>query len=341
VQKVLKYGSQKVKNNMDRPLILFFIMTLVISWPLWYFSGVLTKGYIFSYDTQWLMAQIGVFAPSLSALILSSFQTKGLRRNALRIIFIFILIFIVGIVITWFAPRSIQDFTPTISIVVVMIGLVSILFFSSLNRRLLLPATGETQGKVGIKWVLLAIIGIPFLFLIGWIIINLYGNSWNVSSLKNGPTGFMATLFTVFFMNMIFGGSIGEELGWRGFALPLLLKKMTPLQASFILGLFTAFWHLPVDLSNDILSVIGAVVLRIAWSIPLAIIFTWLYLNSDGKLLIAILLHTAINVLPDLGFSQYKYSVLFLTIPLIITALVVSHTQRMKNQETSQDDQQI
>jgi membrane protease YdiL (CAAX protease family) len=330
-----------MKISVNTQLILFVIITLVIAWPFWCFSGVLDREYVFSYDTRWLIAQIGVFAPSLSALILSSFQTKGLRRNALGMIFIFMLIFTGGIVITWYAPRSIQDFTPMVSIVVVMTGIASILFFSSLNRRLLLPATGEIQGKAGTKWVLLSILGIPFLFLIGWIIVNLPGKTWAVSSLKNGPTGFVATLITAFFMNMILGGSMGEEPGWRGFALPLLLKKQAPLQASFTLGLICAFWHLPVDISGFDLSAAGAVFLRIAWSIPLSVVFTWFYLNSKGKLLIAILLHTAINVLPDLGFSQYRQSILFLTLPLIIASIVVSRTQQMKNQVTPPDNQQL
>lgn len=45
--------------------------------------------------------------------------------------------------------------------------------------------------------------------------------------------------------------------------------------------------------------------MRIVFAIALAIIFTWFYLRSKGSLLIAILLHTSINVLSDLGLSSY------------------------------------
>jgi len=325
--------------SVKKPLVLFTIMTWVISWSLFYLSGVLpVRPENFLYDTRWLIAQIGVFGPSISALLISSAQSRELRRNGLKLFALFILIFIVGIIITRYTPRSIQDFTPLISIAVVTIGIASLIFFSSLNRHLLIPATGEIQGKAGMKGILLATLGIPLLFFIGWIIVNIPEKSWSITSLKNGPTSFVAILVTAFFMNLIFGGSMGEELGWRGFALPLLLRKYSPLQASYALGLMQAFWHLPGDISGAYPAAIVAVFLRIGWSILITIIFTWFYLSFKGKLLIAILLHTAVNVLPDLGFSNYNSSILVLTLMLIIISIIVARTPCMRSQEPEQNN---
>ncbi len=131
-------------------------------------------------------------------------------------------------------------------------------------------------------------------------------------------------------MNLIFGGSMGEELGRRGFALPLLLRKYSTLQASYVLGFMQAFWHLPSDMSGADLGAIGAVLLRIGWSIPITIIFTWFYLKFGGKLLIAILLHTAVNILPDLGFSNYGSSILVLALILAIISVTVARTPCMR-----------
>ncbi len=317
--------------SLRKQLVLFAIMTWAISWSLFYLSGVLpAKPETFLYDTRWLIAQIGVFGPSLSALIISGAQSKELRRNGWRIFPLFLLIFIAGVIITQSTPRSIKDFTPFVSLIVVTIGIASLLFFSSWNRHVLIPATGEGQGKAGMKGILLSIFGIPLLFLIGWVIVNVPGNTWAITSLKNGPASFVATLLTAFFMNLIFGGSMGEELGWRGFALPLLLQKYSPLQASYVLGLMQAFWHLPVDISGANLDAMVAVLFRIGWSILFTIIFTWFYLNFEGKLLLALLLHTSVNVLPDLGFSGYEYSILFLTFLLILVSTVMARTLSMK-----------
>ena len=50
---------------------------------------------------------------------------------------------------------------------------------------------------------------------------------------------------------LVFSGPIGEEIGWRGFALPRLLEKYSALAASLILGSVWAIWHLPLILVND------------------------------------------------------------------------------------------
>ena len=62
-----------------------------------------------------------------------------------------------------------------------------------------------------------------------------------------GPTIALATLgFTV---TMILSpGPLLEEMGWRGFALPMLLRSMSPLTASVVLGLIWAAWHLPREI---------------------------------------------------------------------------------------------
>ncbi len=57
------------------------------------------------------------------------------------------------------------------------------------------------------------------------------------------PINFLFSLAIALFLD---GGGLFEENGWRGFALPLLLQKFSPLKASLILGFFWGLWHLPV-----------------------------------------------------------------------------------------------
>ncbi len=44
----------------------------------------------------------------------------------------------------------------------------------------------------------------------------------------------------------ILTGATGEQLGWRGFALPWLQTKMSALLSSIVLGLIWSFWHIPL-----------------------------------------------------------------------------------------------
>ncbi|MDR7220174.1 CPBP family intramembrane glutamic endopeptidase [Aminobacter aminovorans] len=86
---------------------------------------------------------------------------------------------------------------------------------------------------------------------------------------------------------LVFSGPLGEEPGWRGFALPLLLGERGALNASLVLGLIWTAWHLPLVLLNDY-SISSALNVMAA-----AVVFTWLYQNSAGSVLPAIMMHAS------------------------------------------------
>jgi len=97
----------------------------------------------------------------------------------------------------------------------------------------------------------------------------------------------------------LIGGPLGEEFGWRGFALPNLQGKWGPMVASIIIGVVWAFWHLPLFFqSESIHAQIGLELLPvyIVGEIVLAIIITWVYNKTGGSLLVGgIILHNADN----------------------------------------------
>ena len=80
-------------------------------------------------------------------------------------------------------------------------------------------------------------------------------------------------------IRFLIGGGLGEEIGWRGFALNQLLKIQGALKASIVIGLIWTFWHLPAHLVSDNLLV--NLVAQLLITIPYAIIFTWVYLRSN------------------------------------------------------------
>jgi uncharacterized protein len=88
---------------------------------------------------------------------------------------------------------------------------------------------------------------------------------------------------------------IGEELGWRGYALPRLLVGRSALAASLILGVLWGAWHLPTFFVSGApqhgLPFSAFVLLTVAYSVT----FTWVYLHTRGSVLIATLFHGAIN----------------------------------------------
>jgi membrane protease YdiL (CAAX protease family) len=89
---------------------------------------------------------------------------------------------------------------------------------------------------------------------------------------------------------MVLGGPLGEEPGWRGFALPELAGRRPMLQASLILGSVWFAWHLPLLLARP-----GELVPGLVGILSASVVFAWLYQSSGGVVLLPLLMHTAQN----------------------------------------------
>jgi membrane protease YdiL (CAAX protease family) len=91
------------------------------------------------------------------------------------------------------------------------------------------------------------------------------------------------------------GGALGEEPGWRGFALPRLQSLHGPLLGTLILGALWGLWHLPLFLTPWNELTLFNVVAYDLTTISLAIMYTWVFNNTKGSVFMAILLHASFN----------------------------------------------
>jgi membrane protease YdiL (CAAX protease family) len=106
----------------------------------------------------------------------------------------------------------------------------------------------------------------------------------------------------------VVGGPLGEELGWRGYALPRLTRRWGLAPASVALGVVWACWHLPLfflphlgSYSDQHGQSFPTYFLQVvAYSVALA----WLMGNTGGSLLLAVLMHSAINQTKDIVPSK-------------------------------------
>lgn len=92
--------------------------------------------------------------------------------------------------------------------------------------------------------------------------------------------------------------SAGEEVGWRGLALPALQDVHGPVRASVVLGLVTATWHVPYWLLQGVLDDHGPWYLAIDYLFILALTFqlTWLVNHTGGSVLVAVAFHVVFNI---------------------------------------------
>lgn len=117
-------------------------------------------------------------------------------------------------------------------------------------------------------WYAFILIGIPLMFYAGALIQgNLFTDIFLFDSLQ---------IFFIAVVMMIIIGPV-EEFGWRGFALPLLQRRYTPLSASIILGIIWGIWHLPAFFLSGTLqsnwSFVPFFVAAIAISILMTVMF--------------------------------------------------------------------
>ena len=91
---------------------------------------------------------------------------------------------------------------------------------------------------------------------------------------------------------------LGEEVGWRGFALPRLQERWTALKASLLLGAIWTVWHLPFWVVLGELEQFGPAYWLLSWAFITAgaIYLTWLMNNTGNSLLVAVLFHWSLNI---------------------------------------------
>jgi membrane protease YdiL (CAAX protease family) len=150
--------------------------------------------------------------------------------------------------------------------------------------------------RVGLRWYLIVLLGPPVIVLLVTIVLPGALASFQTLAPLNP-----LLLLVSFPLILIFGGALFEEGGWRGFALPRLERLHGPLVGTLILGILWACWHLPlfwITVWGTPPTVLN-MVLFLATVIFMTIVFTWVFNNTKGSILLAILLHTSFDVLVD------------------------------------------
>ena len=171
-----------------------------------------------------------------------------------------------------------------------------------------------TRWRVGWRWGMFAVLSPLLFFLIAVLIQRLLSGSWSAvysfGNMVELPQLKWISSWLVF--TLTFG--IGEETGWRGFALPRLQSGRTALRATFILWIFWALWHAPQFFYNfpgmDLFGAVGFLLGMFAG----AVLLTGLYNSTGGSILMVALWHGTYNstVAGAEGF-----------VPIIVTACIV------------------
>jgi uncharacterized protein len=171
--------------------------------------------------------------------------------------------------------------------------------------------TGLTAGPSGVKQLLRRYV----LWRVGiqWYLVMLFGS---LAVLTIAATVFFGTaplqalaqkwplVLSAYLPSVLLGSVlvVGEEGGWRGFALPSLQARYGPVAGSLVLGALWGVWHLPGFFGGwlgafSIPAFLGVILGGMAFSL----IITWVFNNTRGSILMAMLMHSASNAASAVG----------------------------------------
>jgi membrane protease YdiL (CAAX protease family) len=95
---------------------------------------------------------------------------------------------------------------------------------------------------------------------------------------------------------------LGEEFGWRGFALHRLQHVMTPLTATLVIAFFHLLWHLPTYWLGQGMHNVPAI-WAIFFLVPWTVLFTWAYNRSGGSIAVSVICHATSGM--SLSFAAF------------------------------------
>lgn len=144
------------------------------------------------------------------------------------------------------------------------------------------------QWQVGARWYLFAIAYLPAIKLAVALAHRLMTGSWP----RFGTDPWYIIVVAIAISTPV---QAGEEVGWRGYALPRLAGRFGFARASLLLGVIWSAWHLPIFFLPGADKYGQSFPVWTLQVVALSVAITWLYAHTNGSLLLTMLMHSAVN----------------------------------------------
>lgn len=201
-----------------------------------------------------------------------------------------------------------------------------------------LIVTGFTGGRAGLRSLLrrLLIWRVPFryyafavfapitLFVLAVLLNRIIAGEWPDLSLLGqiDYVPYLGVLGVLGLWCLTYG--LGEETGWRGFALPHLQRTRPAANAALLLGILWACWHLPAFFFRDTYVDMGlpGFVMFVVSICFASVVFAWLYNSTGGSLLLVVLFHVFFNWL-SVSEAGGQFVAILMSAPVVAWAIFV------------------
>ncbi len=187
---------------------------------------------------------------------------------------------------------------------------------------------GLFREKLRISTAVYAVLLQVLIFLAGILLTNLFENS-----VKTQIDCSFTSLIIGFGDNII-RGPLGEELGWRGFALNELQNKYSLLKSAVIIGVIWGFWHTPLWFLSGYegKQLIQYIICFMVGSISLSVLITVFY-NLNHNLMIPIMMHQLFNYLLAIKSGNQLYVLTINALLYFLTAFIVISCAGIQNHQ--------
>ncbi len=313
-----------IKNHQ---IIAFFVITFIISWGLGYaYILVATKG-IF-----WLapLTVIATLGPALAGIIISAVSNTQPKVGTRRSHWITFLIAWVVCTLVFLANNTFINHAPFSPVILIftLVSVVPVAFVISMVRSRLPAVRTYMSSLIRLRgvwgWSLLALVLFPGLVFLSMVISNLIGRQpIDLHQVPETGLVLVGLIAVKFLYQFFFFNATGEEMGWRGFALPRLQRLFSPLVACFVLNLFWGPWHLFLWWSEG-----SPVVSPEFWVRTFLELFAgtvtlcWFYNRSGGSILVAGIAHATANTVywlfPNLDWTVYNWTAAAAALVMIV-----------------------
>ncbi len=158
--------------------------------------------------------------------------------------------------------------------------------------------------RIPFRWYLVILLFVPILNILAALLDVITGGSGGTlgEAAQNFVSSPLSIVWSILFASLI---PFIEELGWRGYVLDRLQDRSSALVSSLILGVVWSLWHLPMFfIEGSYQAGLGVGTLEfwlfIIGVVPLSLVFSWIYNNTNRSTLAVILFHAMVNFTGEL-----------------------------------------
>lgn len=309
----------------------FFIITFLVTWGLGFsYDAAMNKDKVLMFP----LVIIATCGPALAGIIVSAFANTLPRQGTRRLFWVaFIVAWIVSTAVFIANNVLINDAPFSLGMVIAIFVIVVPVPFVIASAYSRIPTVKcymlsllRLRGVWG--WALVGLTLFPGIFLLSMAASSLLNlEPRNTPHLPGSGLTLIGLIIVTFLYQLFFFNSTGEETGWRGFVLPRLQTRTSPLIAALVIGFFWASWHFflwqaegrPVFDWRFWLEMYTAHMLG-------SLVIVWVCNRAGGSILVAGVTHAAANTVQ--AFIPMPDGRVLLLICLII-ALVMILADRM------------